>query len=187
MAVTARFAAVLALAMVLPIGRSLAQEQPVPDASDSVAPTLPGAPPAPFRPDAEPQTSAAAGDTWIFSGELQGSHESFSGTLVTSKTDAQFELKLAGGATCDGKDLTGDIGLVRLSEITCSDDRTMRALFVPQGGKELRVFGHVGGERFVTSAHLLGTEAIPEPKQTAAPPGDAPAPAAKPPEPSPRP
>ncbi len=154
----------------------MAQEQPGPDPSDVTAPRLREAPPEPFKPDAEP---ASATDTWIFSGELQGSREQFSGTLVTSRTETQFELKLAGGATCDGGDLSGEVGLVRLSEITCSDDRTMRALFVPQGGKELRVFGHVGGERFVTSAHLLGTEAIPDPKQTAAPPGDAPpAPAA---------
>ena len=137
---------------------------------NGTVPALPGTAPAPFKPDpsAAPPSSTEP-DTWIFSGALQSSHESFSGTLVTGKTEVQFELKLGGGATCTGGDLKGDVGLVRLSEITCSDDRTMRALFVPQGGEALRVFGHVGEERFSTSAHLLGTEAIPEKKQTAAP------------------
>lgn len=153
-----------------------AQQQPTQDQPDAEAPALPDKAPAPFAPDAgTPSTATLAADTWIFSGELQGSHEQFSGTLVASKTEAQFEMKLAGGATCDGSDLQGDIGLVRLPEITCTDDRTMRALFVPQAGNELRVFGHVGEERFVSSAHLLGSEAVPEKGQTAAPPGDPPA------------
>ena len=144
----------------------------------------PGAAPAPFKPDASAPPPSTEPDTWIFSGALQSSHESFSGTLVTSKTETQFELKLAGGATCTGGDLRGEVGLVRLSEITCSDDRTMRALFVPQGGDALRVFGHVGEEKFSTSAHLLGTEAIPEKKQTTAPrapDGSPPVPAGPPP------
>ena len=120
---------------------------------------------APFEPaaiDAQP-------DVWIFSGALQSSHEMFSGTLVAGKGDAQFELKLAGGATCDGSQVASDAGLVRLSEITCTDDRTMRALFVPQGGTEFKVFGHVGDERFTAIAHLLGTEPIPDKAQTTAP------------------
>ena len=45
----------------------------------------------------------------------------------------------------------------------------MKALFVPQGGQVLKVFGHVGDERFTTSAHLLGTEPLPEKTQTAEP------------------
>lgn len=174
-----------------------AQQAPEPP-SAAGPPGRMGAVPAPFRPDAvEGQP-----DVWIFSGELQNSHESFSGTLVAAKPDkgdadkggsdkggsdkggsdkggpdkngkagatAQFELKLAGGATCDGSNMSGDVGLVRLDEITCSDDRVMRALFVPQGGQELKVFGHVGDERFVASAHLLGSEAAPEKAQTAQP------------------
>ena len=131
---------------------------------------LPGAPPAPFKPDASaPPPESTEPDTWIFSGALQSSHEPFSGTLVTGNAEVQFELKLGGGATCTGGDLKGEVGLVRLSEITCSDDRKMRALFVPQGGDALRVFGNVGEEKFSTSAHLLGTEAIPDKKQSAAP------------------
>jgi hypothetical protein len=135
-------------------------------------------PPASFSPDPSLSGGQAADapDTWIFSGVLQDSHETFSGTLVTGKMDTQFELRLAGGATCDGGDLTPATGLVRLSEITCSDDRVMKALFVPQGGEALKVFGHLGDERFVTIAHLLGTEPPPETPQTAAP--HAPAPAA---------
>lgn len=112
-----------------------------------------------------------SGDTWIFAGTLSGSRETFSGTLVARKDEAEFELKLGGGATCDGGQLKGDIGLVRLPEITCTDDRKMRALFVPQGGKSLKVFGHVGDDRFMAEAHLLGTEAVPEPKQTMQPKG----------------
>ena len=136
---------------------------------------LPTKPPTPFKPDAatgepsDPSRDSPIADTWIFSGALQQSNEPFSGTLVTGKTEMQFELKLAGGATCTGGSLKGEVGLVRLSEITCSDERTMRALFVPQGGEVLRVFGHVGEERFSTNAHLLGTEAIPDKAQTAAP------------------
>lgn len=110
-------------------------------------------------------------DTWIFAGTLSGSRETFSGTLVARKDEAEFELKLGGGATCDGGQLKGDIGLVRLPEITCTDDRKMRALFVPQGGKSLKVFGHVGDDRFMAEAHLLGTEPVPEPKQTMQPKG----------------
>ncbi len=124
-----------------------------------------GKPPDTFEPtDAEAQP-----DVWIFSGELQNSHETFSGTLVAGKDGAQFELKLAGGATCDGSNVAGDVGLVRLSEITCTDDRMMRALFVPQGGQDLKVFGQVGDERFVSSAHLLDTDAVPEKKPLAPP------------------
>jgi len=129
------------------------------------APPIAPQPSAPFKPD----ESERQPDVWIFSGELQNSHEGFSGTLVASKGQAEFELKLAGGATCDGSELVGEVGLVRLSEITCSDDRTMRALFVPQGGHELKVFGHVGDERFLASAHLLGTEPAPDKPQTAEP------------------
>ena len=143
----------------------------------SRCPTLPRLPRAPlpqacllqgwarFKPDA----TEILPDVWIFSGELQNSHETFSGTLVAAKGAAQFELRLAGGASCDGSDISGEVGLVRLGEITCSDDRMMRALFVPQGGEVLKVFGHVGDERFVASAHLLGTEAAPEKTQTAQP------------------
>ena len=143
----------------------------------------------PFAPDADqtgPDTRAdKASDTWIFSGSLTESRETFSGTLVTGASGAQFELKLAGGATCDGSELTQATGLVRLSSVTCSDGRAMRALFVPQGGQELKVFGHVADERFATLAHLLGTQAPPEKPQTAAPkapdsPPPAPAPATRP-------
>ena len=166
MAVTARLGAALALAVTLSVAPAVAQE--------SDRPLLPVTPPAPFKLETPtgPADGAApdnASDTWIFSGALQSSHESFSGTLVTGKAETQFELKLGGGATCAGGELKGDVGLVRLSEITCSDDRTMRALFVPQGGETLRVFGHVGKESFSSDAHLLGTEALPEKPQTTAP------------------
>lgn len=144
------------------LSSSFAQDGP------GAAPTLQTTPPPPFKPDPS-DAAGSASDTWIFSGVLQGSKETFSGTLVTSKSDMQFELRLAGGATCEGGDLKPEPGLVRLSAITCSDDRTMRALFVPQGGQELKVFGHVGEERFATSAHLLGTEAVPDKPPTAAP------------------
>lgn len=140
------------------------QAQRAPEPPEA-APASPDAAPAPFKPDGD----AVQPDVWIFSGALQNSRETFSGTLVASRGEAQFEMKLASGATCDGRDLAGEVGLVRLKEIVCSDDRTMKALFVPQKGQELKVFGHVGDERFMTSAHLLGTEALPEKKQTAEP------------------
>lgn len=169
------------------VGSAYAQR--VPDAADdpqAIAPALPEKAPGAFKPDAD-TSQGAQPDIWIFSGTLQNSHEGFSATLVASKGEVQFEMKLAGGTTCDGKDLSGEVGLVRLKEITCSDDRVMKALFVPQGGQELKVFGHVGDERFMTSAHLLGSEPVPEKKQTAEPtapalqgrPGDVPAPAGK--------
>jgi len=120
-------------------------------------------------PAATDTETSSDGDTWIFSGVLQDSAETFSGTLVTGKADTEFELKLADGATCDGGDLHPSLGLVRLSEIVCTDERTMRALFVPQGHETLKVFGHVGDERFATVAHLLGTQDLPEPKQTTEP------------------
>ncbi len=138
-------------------------------AQDASAPLLPTAPPAAFTPaPGEGGPPAPEGDTWIFSGVLIETHEAFSGTLITGGTHA-FELKLAGGATCDGGDLQPSLGLVRLSEITCTDERRMRALFVPEGHEALKVFGHVGDARFATIAHLLGTKAPPEPKQTAEP------------------
>ena len=93
----------------------------------------------------------------------------FPGRSSPARRGAQFELKLASGATCDGGDLKPGTGLVRLSDITCSDDRVLRALFVPQSGQELKVFGHVGDERFATLAHILGTQPIPEKPQTAEP------------------
>lgn len=136
--------------------------------------------PAPARPMAagtgaadmkDTEAKSDAPDTWIFAGTLSGSKETFSGTLVAGKGESEFELKLGSGATCDGGQLKGDIGLVRLPEITCTDDRKMRALFVPQGGKSLKVFGHVGDDRFMAEAHLLGTEPIPEPQQTLQPKG----------------
>ena len=132
------------------------------------APALPDKAPGAFKPDGD-ISDGAQPDIWIFSGSLQDSHEGFSGTLVAGNGAVQFEMKLAGGTTCDGKDLSGDVGMVRLKEINCSDDRVMKALFVPQGGQELKVFGHIGDERFMTSAHLLGTEPMPDSKQTAAP------------------
>ena len=160
--------ALLLTALVLGLASPVfAQRAPEPqDPGD--APSLPEKAPGAFKPDAG-SSDGAQPDVWIFSGALQDSHESFSGTLVAGKGEAQFEMKLASGATCDGEDFSGDVGLVRLKEITCSDDRVMKALFVPQGGKELKVFGHVGDERFMTSAHLLGTEPVPDKKQTAEP------------------
>ena len=143
-------------------------------AQDAPSPSLPTKPPGQFKPDESavtPPVDPATPDTWIFSGKLKGTAESFSGTLVATKEGSQFELKLGGGATCDGGELKGEIGLVRLPEITCTDDRKMRALFVPQGGQTLKVFGHVGEAGFATEAHLLGTEALPEQKQTAQPKG----------------
>ena len=144
--------------------------QRAPDAPDQaeISQSLPDKAPGAFKLDAD-ASEAAQPDVWIFSGALQDSHETFSGTLVASKGEAQFEMKLASGATCDGSDLSGSVGLVRLKEITCSDDRVLKALFVPQGGQQLKVFGHVGDERFVTSANLLGTEVVPDKKQTAEP------------------
>ena len=128
-------------------------------------------PPTSFSPDPASSGGQKADepDTWIFSGVLQDTRETFSGTLVTGKMDTQFELKLASGASCDGGELTPSTGLVRLSEITCSDGRVLKALFVPQGGEALRVFGHVGEERFVSVAHLLGSEPMTEKPQSAAP------------------
>ena len=134
---------------------------------DAPSPTLPGKAPEPFKPEDAPATP----DTWIFNGVLSASHEAYSGTLVASKDESEFELKLGNGATCDGDELKGEVGLVRLPEITCTDDRTLRALFVPQGGDSLKVFGHIGEERFSADAHLLGTETPPEPPQTAQPRG----------------
>ena len=149
---------------------AIAQRVPEPDEPAGTPPSLPDQAPGAFRPNAAAETSAdSASDVWIFSGALQNSHESFSGTLIAGKGETQFELKLASGASCDGADFAGDVGLVRLKEITCSDDRVMKALFVPQGGRELKVFGHVGDERFAASAHLLGTEPVPDKTQTAAP------------------
>ena len=158
--------AVLALGL---SGAAYAQRAPSEaDDPEAAAPALPDKAPGAFKPDAG-TSDGAQPDIWIFSGSLQNSHESFSGTLVAGKGEVQFEMKLGGGTTCDGKDLSGEVGLVRLKEITCSDDRVMKALFVPQGGQELKVFGSVGNERFMTSAHLLGTEPVPEKKQTAEP------------------
>ena len=157
--------------VVLLLGAAPAAAQQAPDPTAPTAPSSAlGAAPAPFKPDAGEMQP----DVWIFSGELQNSHETFSGTLVAAGGakgggTVQFELKLAGGASCDGSDVSGEVGLVRLGEITCSDDRVMRALFVPQGGETLKVFGHIGDERFMANAHLLGTEAAPEKKQTAQP------------------
>lgn len=128
-------------------------------------------PPGGFKPDDAEAGSSLHDDVWIFSGELQSSHEPFSGTLVAGTDGAQFELKLADGGTCDGADLQGEVGFVRLKEITCSDGRSLKALFVPQGGEAMKVFGHVGDQRFVTSAHILGTEPIPDKPQTAEPKG----------------
>ncbi len=159
-------AAILVLGLA---GSAYAQRSP--DAAEdpqALAPALPDKAPGAFKPDAD-TSEGTQPDVWIFSGTLQDSHESFSGTLVAGKGEVQFEMKLGGGTTCDGKDLSGEVGLVRLKEITCSDDRVMKALFVPQGGQELKVFGHVGDERFMTSAHLLGSEPVPEKKQTAEP------------------
>lgn len=138
---------------------------PVAARAQEPPPAPAGSPPAPFK----PSTEDGSPDVWIFSGELGDTHETFSGTLVAGKGEAEFELKLGDGATCDGSQLSGEVGLVRLPEITCSDNRSMRALFVPQGGRALKVFGHVGDERFKADAHLLGTEAPPERKQTAEP------------------
>ena len=151
--------AALLLASALIAGSAFAQDAP--------APAFPDKPPQPFKPDDTPPTP----DTWIFTGVLAGSHQGYSGTLVASKDESEFEMKFTNGATCDGGQLKGEVGLVRLPEITCSDDRPLRALFVPQAGNVLKVFGHVGEERFSAEAHLLGTEAIPEPKQTAQPKG----------------
>ena len=139
-------------------------------------------PPTSFSPDPAISGGQKADepDTWIFSGMLQESRETFSGTLVTGRMDTQFELKLANGATCDGGELTPSTGLVRLSEITCSDDRVLKALFVPQGGEALKVFGHVGEERFVAVAHLLGIEPPADKPQTAEPHAPPPSPAEPP-------
>lgn len=152
-----------------------AQDAPEPGpgpAPDARAPMLSDPPPGAFKADPGTPTNDPKSDVWIFSGTLQDTRETYSGTLVAdAKGESQFELKLENGATCAGGDLEGELGLVRMSEIACSDGRPMRALFVPQGGRELKVFGHVGKKRFATNAHLLGTEAPPEPKQTAQPKG----------------
>ncbi len=121
---------------------------------------LPQTPPAPFKPEV---ANAPPPDAWIFSGALDDSRETFSGTLLVGSGGTEFEFKLGRGATCADGDIKSEPGLMRLSEITCSDDRKMQALFVPQGGTELKVFGHVGDERFTASAHRLGTDE-PEPR-----------------------
>ena len=140
----------------------------------SVLPTLaqqaspvPETPPKSFQPEVQPPSE----DTWIFSGNLQGTNESFSGTLVATKEEGQFELKLGSGATCDGSQFSGGLGMIRLPEITCSDNRSLRALFVPQDHDTLKVFGHLGDQRFAAEAHLLGTDAPPAPQPSAAPHG----------------
>ena len=161
-------AAGLAAALVLAAATASAQavaQQAAPDVAQSG-----GAPASPeAQGDGVPASGdTASGDTWIFSGVLGASKETFSGTLITGK-DTAFEMKLSGGATCDGDDLQPSIGLVGLSEIACSDGRKMHALFVPQGGETLQVFGHVGDERFKSVAHLLGTQPIPESQQTTEP------------------
>ena len=140
-------------------------------AAETAPPSPIVAPPAgpAVNPNAAPDTAAPDSDTWIFSGELEESRETFSGTLVTGKSDTQFELKLGGGATCDGANLKPSLGMVKLDEIQCTDGRAMRALFVPQPQQTLKVFGHIGDARFNTIAHILGTQPIPEPRQTTAP------------------
>ena len=100
------------------------------------------------------ETAEPTPDTWIFSGVMPEGGETFSGTLVTGKTDTQFELKLGGGATCEGGALQPSLGLVRLTEIRCSDGRSLRALFVPQAKQTLKVVGHIGEARFDSVAHL---------------------------------
>ena len=155
--------AAIAGALALVTAAAFAETAPSPDKA-----VAPAAGPA-IGPDAAPDAAAADSDTWIFSGVLQDAGETFSGTLITGKSDTQFELKLAGGATCDGADLKPSLGLVKLDEIECSDGRHMRALFVPQPRQTLKVFGHIGDARFSTVAHILGTQPIPEPEQTTAP------------------
>ena len=159
-----------------------------PARAERLTPKMSSPAPGAFSPDPALSggTKADEPDTWIFSGSLQDSRETFSGTMVTGKTGTQFELRLANGATCDGGDLTPGTGLVRMSDITCSDDRVLKALFVPQGGEALKVFGHVGEERFVTVAHLLGSEPPAEKPQTAEPHAP-PAPTPEPPPSAPRP
>ena len=158
------------LAGILALGAAAASAAQTPPPSKLVAPATAPA----VKPDAAPE--ATDSDTWIFSGILQDSSETFSGTLVTGKSDTQFELKLADGATCDGADLKPSLGMVKLDEIQCTDGRAMRALFVPQPRQTLRVFGHVGDARFAATAHILGTQPIPEPPQTTAPHAPMPAP-----------
>ena len=71
-------------------------------------------------------------------------------------------MELGAGVSCTGGDATLGSGSVRLSGVTCSDDRTAQASFVSRGEAELTVFGQVGARRFATSAHRLGTEAPPQ-------------------------
>ena len=123
------------------------------------------------KPSAEP----AVPDTWIFSGVLDGG-ESYSGTLVVARSDTQFEMRLGGGASCDGGGLQPSLGLMRLTEIRCTDGRSLRTLFVPQPKQTLKVFGHVGEARFDAVAHLLGVEPPAEPAPSLAPHAPVPAP-----------
>ena len=130
MALTRGSAAILAgLAGVLALGAiaaSAAQTPPPP--SKLVAPATAPA----VKPDAAPE--ATDSDTWIFSGILRGQQaRRFPARSITGKSDTQFELKLADGATCDGADLKPSLGMVQASTRSqCTDGRAMRALFVPQ-------------------------------------------------------
>ena len=131
---------------------------------------------APRSQDAAPAQDASPKDetlVYIFSGVLTGTGETYSGTLVARAEGPEFELKLAGGTTCDGSKLEPDKGLLRLPETPCSDGRPLKALFVYQAGDLLRVYGTIGGERFSTQAHALPSDA-PEaaPAKPAAPPAD---------------
>ena len=126
-----------------------------------MAPALPDHPVPPFRPAATPPDPV---ETWIFSGLLDDGHEAYSGTLLTGSGTTEFEFKLGAGVNCTGGDSTIGPDTVRLTGVTCSDDRTMRAFFIARGDAELTVFGQVGARRFTTSAHRLGTEAPPDHK-----------------------
>ena len=179
---------------------------------------LPAAAQTPSRGDAAPRerpapsfqpsppfesTPPAPSDTWIFSGVLDDGREPYSGTLLTGSDAsgsgpaqsgpaqsraAEVEVKLGAGVSCAGGGAALGPGAVRLSDIPCSDDRTMGIVFVPRGDADLTVFGQVGARRFTASAHRLGTDAPGAPARDAAPRALPPAaaPPAAPANPSPR-
>ncbi len=154
----------------------------------------PGRPAPSFEPSPSFESMPPApSDTWIFSGVLDDGREPYSGTLLTgsdaTRSEAtEVEVDLGAGVSCAGGGATVGPGAVRLSDVPCSDDRTMGIVFVPRGDAELTVFGQVGARRFTASAHRLDADAPGAPARDTAPRALPPAaaPPAAPANPSPR-
>ncbi len=150
-----------------------------PTLAQAIAPAPPDHPAPSPKPDAPAfKPEAAVPDTWIFSGLLDDGREPYSGTLLAGSDATEFEFRLGAGVSCAGGETAIGPGTVRLSNVPCSDDRTMRAVFVSRGDAELTVYGQIGERRFTTSAHRL--DAADEPTRQAPTPGTT-SPAAAPP------